>query len=341
MEPESFGLTVIVVSHNRPALLSRALETMANALKKISYQVDLKILINGVDPESVKVCRQFAQDFPNYETEIRTISFHVTPAEGRNLLADKLKNSWIFFMDDDIQVPADLFMNFQKLCTLNPNHDAWGGPNLTPIESAHDAQRNGWFVENFWIVGPVSARYRYRGYQLKTGGQFNLMLCNFFVKTHLFIQEKFSPQLKTAEENDLIYKIQARAKKIGYSDSLFVWHERRANYKVFLKQIFYYGYGRGQLFQAGNLLPQWHFILYPVLFMLGLSLLILLPAEIGALLLGMMLFVQTAYFIKFRKLCLWIWTVPVTVWTLYFLGIIRGIFHTTRGNNEQAILLEK
>ena len=341
MDIKPFAITVIVVTHNRPNLLSRALNTMAKSLDQIDYKVDIRLLVNGTDPDSIKLCEEFKKNRPQLPFEIKCITTEITPAEGRNLLVERVASPWLFFMDDDVQIPIDLFKNFEKLCQEFPEIETWGGPNLTPTESDHEAHRNGWFVENFFIVGPVSKRYRKYGSGQLPGGQFNLMLCNLFVKSQLFIEEKFSPQLKTAEENDLIYRIQKRKRKLGFSDTLFVWHERRPTLKAFFKQIFYYGFGRGQLLVSGRLLPQWQFVLYPAFLTAGICSTFLFPLQ-ASLVIGIwLLSVKASYIKKFHRFDGKIILIPVAVLFLYLFGLIKGVWQGLTTANNESLISEK
>lgn len=45
-----------------------------------------------------------------------------------------------------------------------------------------------------------------------------------------------------------------------YSPDLFVWHERRDNIKAYARQIFKYGFGRGQVFRQAPNLTRWIYL---------------------------------------------------------------------------------
>lgn len=332
------GLTIILVTHQRQMLLKRVLNTLLHSVAKTNLPVQLRILINGTDPESWNLCHQMSAELAPLKPQFKLLQSGVTPGEARNILATQVETEWILFLDDDVQVPEDMILNFQRLNQSFPSISVWGGPNLTPESSDYSANLNGWFVQNFLIVGPVSGRYRKVGFNKAKGGQFNLMLCNLFVQTAVFEENNFATHLKTAEENDLIYRIKEKKGDLGYSDQLFVWHERRAGIKKFFKQIFYYGYGRGQLLVSGSMNGQVIFGLIPLLFLSMILALVAWPVTVSILLLTWLSTVQFSHAIYFRKIDLKVFFIPVVVWILYILGIFKGTWTSLRGAFREAIL---
>ncbi len=338
MRTKEKGLTVIVVTHRRPILLQRALQSLLSSVKKSNSSVQLRVLVNGHDSESWTLCQQMSPELALLKPQFKVLQSGVTPGEARNILASQVQTEWILFLDDDVQVPEDMILNFQRLADSLPQASILGGPNLTPVQSDYSANLNGWFVQNFLIVGPVSTRYRKIGVDQAPGGQFNLMLCNLFVKTEIFEQNNFACHLKTAEENDLLYRVQEKRGIITYSDQLFVWHERRAGLKNFFKQIFYYGYGRGQLLVSGSIRAQFVFGLIPLLFLSMVWALMSWPMIISMLVLTWLCTVQLTHAIHFRKIDFRIFFVPCAVWILYVTGIFKGSWIGLRGAFREAIL---
>lgn len=326
-----FSVTVIIVTYKRALLLERAVRTLAHAISLVGYKVNVKVLINGEDPESLQVCHSIMEKWPQIDFDIKTIPNKVTPAEARNRLIDSADKGWYFFMDDDVQIPAEIFKDFERLCRQFPGRVAWGGPNLTPVESPLVALKNGWFVENFMVVGPICFRYRKRGQAELRGGQFNLMLCNLFVKSHFFESERFATHLKTAEENGLLYRISDLKSEIGYSDDLYVWHERRPQLQGFLRQIFYYGYGRGQLLLTSPISSQWLFVVFLMSFFFSGFVFLNWPLQAGLFLLLWLLVVKISYWRKFKTIVPIHFFVPLIVWVLYSLGLMNGIYERLMG----------
>ena len=105
------------------------------------------------------------------------------------------------------------------------------------------------------------------------------------------------------------------------SPKLCVSHERRRDARKFLKQIFYYGYGRGQLFLNVPIAKQLIFVLAPIAAILFL---------IGAfyfpwLLLGWILIINLNYFFSTNKIDPIMILLPPLVWVFYIVGMMNGL----------------
>lgn len=318
-------LTVAMITHQRPPLLKRALESLRVAIRKSPVSLDFKILLNGQDPASNAMIESFISASPDLKISKFNLHQSVTPAQARNILCDEVASEWIAFLDDDILVPENLFQNFFSLQNQAPDVDVWGGPNLTPLDSDRASTLNGWVLCNPWIVGPVSKRYRLHHSTISRGHQFNLMLCNLIIRTNLFKKYYFVENLKTAEENELLARLKIQNCKMRVSDQLSVWHERRRDLKGLFRQIFYYGYGRGQVLSMGRLRTQWLFALYPFLYVLGCAALCAAPSWSVPLLFFWLISVQLQHRRNFSVWDLKVFFLPPLLWSLYTLGILKGL----------------
>lgn len=309
-------VTIIVVTYGRPLLLEKMLSSFfvakAVAEKQTKLNFELRMLLNGNDSESEKLLLSICH--------FEKIENAVTPAAARNMLIKKINSKWVFFMDDDICIESDFFLKFKKLSDEYPEIDVWGGPNTTPIGSSYQQLRNGWMLSSWLITGPVAGRYAPNGKSFSRGGQFNLTLCNLFIKNKTLNKTEFLPFLKTAEENELIYILKEKGCQLAASDNLSVAHERRGSAQRFLKQIFYYGYGRGQLFFNVPILKQLIFVFIPIAAALGVITLVYFPW----LLMVWILSINLHYFIKFKKIDPLMFVLPMLVWLLYLAGLING-----------------
>lgn len=311
-----------MVTHGRPTLLKKALLSLEIAKNKFEQaypsKFDIRILINGEDSESTEALKG--------RYEFQKTSTSITPAAARNILLKNLESEWVFFMDDDIDLPEDIFKNFYNLINTEPEVEIWGGPNTTPASNEYLQKRNGWLLSCYLICGPVSNRYALRGPELRKGNQFNLMLCNLFIKSHCLVENNFLPLFKTAEENELIYRLQEKMSRARASDQLAVSHERRKDTTSFLRQIFFYGYGRGQLLCKTSILKQIPFALFPIFLLLAASISILFPW----LIIFWLLLINFLYFIKFKKIDVAVVLLPPAIWIFYSMGIIKGAYSTIK-----------
>lgn len=286
-----------------------------------AIRLKLYICINGPDLPSEDVVRRFQEGHPLIEIEVELLEVPRTPAAARNVFLRRINSSWVFFIDDDIQLPPRILLNFLNLRMKYPEIDLWGGPNLTPIASHSKKICYGWLLSHPLVVGPVFRRYGFSGTTFSQGGQFNLMLCNLFVRRTLIETEGFGVVFKTAEENELIYRLQKMDCQLGFSDELFVWHERRAGIRSFLTQIFYYGFGRGQLFCRVSLWPQGFFVLCAVLLPFAILCLLRFPSVF----LLWVLVLELNYVLRFRRFEFSVLILPPMIWGISFAGIISGV----------------
>lgn len=314
-------LTVVVVTFNRTELLRGMLLSLKRSVD--CRNIKIKIGINGQDLSTLELLEYIKNSgyFENFE--IFQIENNVTPGEARNLTSQNVQSQWILFLDDDIEVPEKLISNFLYLAEQNPDVVVWGGPNLTPEDSSLVEKKIGWLLENAMIVGPVSNRYKKSKKIIVKANEFHLSLCNLFVKKKLFEKIFFNPTLKTAEENELLYKIMAEEHRISSSPLLFVWHYRRSSFSQFLKQIKNYGFGRGQI--LFGLRQRIKISLVFILFIL-MTIVTLFPIQTVKFLAIWMLLILLSYFLSFKKKSLSFLFLPVRVWINYFVGVANGLW---------------
>ena len=322
------SLSIILISYQRIDLLEKSLKSLVSAIEIVKNNtcellLSVYICINGTDDESYQLALNIKRSFGAISTNIIYNSKPVTPAAARNQLLQLVTSEFVFFMDDDVYLPNNIFLNFWHLKNQYPNIDVWGGPNLTPPSNSQKQKDCGWLVSQALIVGPIAQRYVFSSKDLSLGGQFNLMLCNLFVRNKV-LKKGFEFFFKTAEENELIYRLQRQKCQMLASSQLFVWHERRKTYTEFIKQIFYYGYGRGQLLARVSLFKQKLFLLVPIVCLFCLFFLFAFPKTIFAMILLWLTCIQFLYFIQVRHLSVKILFLPLLMCVAYTIGLFRG-----------------
>lgn len=70
--------------------------------------------------------------------------------------------------------------------------------------------------------------------------------CNIAYRREVF--PRFDPWFKTAEDIDLNLRAVKNGAKFFYNEHAIVYHKVREDMRSFIKQAFWYGFGRGQLF---------------------------------------------------------------------------------------------
>ncbi len=315
-------MTVVAITYRRIFLLDKAFKSFLAAKNKAGFSIQFHLLVNGQDDETREWIESHRHLFESTNSKYVMLPKAVSPAAARNLLLAEISSDWVFFMDDDVNIPPDFFSSFEGLSTEFPQVDVWGGPNLTPV--SHKKFCAGWFAENPLITGPLARRYCLSGKKIQQGGQFNLMLCNLIVKARCLKDRGFLEFLKTAEENEWFYYIVSQGWRLAASDRLYVWHERRGSGGQLLKQIFYYGFGRGQLLVHDSLWRQKIFLLPPLLtvaILAGLSLHFGYAAGILSIWLSV---IQFSYVRRFGRWDVSALILPPLIWLSYVGGMLRG-----------------
>jgi succinoglycan biosynthesis protein ExoA len=319
-------ISVVIVTHDRKQLLESAIKSIFLSSHKSIDMLEVFLLLNGEDYESEQLIKSFRNTFPGLRMHFEKSAISMTPARARNQLLNKINSEWVFFMDDDVQIPEDFFLNFLKLAKINPNVNVWGGPNLVHPDSSKNEKRNSWFLESPFISGPMANRYKISKSSLSNGGQFNLMLCNLIIRKKCISDECFLPILKTAEENEIIYKLKNIGVHMASSNSLFVWHKRRSKKAEFIRQIFFYGFGRGQIiFLNPNMeqllfIPLFLFSFFVIFLMFSFPVLTMTLISAWGALLTFMLRNKYKFFDQH------VFWMPIAIYFSYSAGLNKGFF---------------
>lgn len=324
--PANDDFTIVIITHNRTDLLNLLIKSLELAFKNSgTLNCDVVICVNGKDLQTDEYLKNLSLRLEPIHAQIITLDRPVTPAAARNIATASILSEWVVFLDDDVEIPPDLFNNFRKLVASDPQAALWGGPNLTPESSTDTQQKIGWLLQSYLVTGPISSRYKLNKIEsVECKGNY-LSLCNIFVRTQVFRSILFNTKLKTAEENELFHKLSLNKSKMKTSDLLYVWHSRRASIPHFLGQIKNYGFGRGQLIYNGMISTP-----LKILILCGL-LIVLFSAVKYPLLLGaatllwlVLISARFSYDFKMKNNSPVDILLPLRLWYNYFLGIVIG-----------------
>lgn len=234
-------ISVLIPTEGRNKLLERCLLSILNAeVKNIDFEY--VVGINNSDILSEKTAQKC---LVNKQKQVLVFNKKLTPAQLRNELIPYCSGDYVFFIDDDAYVTKDFFSTFESV-KKNLDFDVIGGPNLTPPNSALMVRSIGLALQSRFATLFSSARYYTQG-KLRSVGEASLILCNLFVKRTLLGNSAFFPALECAEEAYLIQNLSYKMARIYYSPDLFVFHERRSDLFLLGRQVYKYGFGRGQL----------------------------------------------------------------------------------------------
>lgn len=330
-------LSIVVITHKRLDLLKSFSHSLNLAFYKHSqFECKIVFCINGSDTDTEILLKKLISAYPSWiNTQVITLEKAVSPAEARNIATASVQTEWIGFLDDDVEVPEDLLVNFEKVVKLNPHSSLFGGPNLTPQHSSAVQKKIGWLLQNYMVTGPISYRYKLNNIKSMDCSGLYFSLCNIFVKTQDFKNIYFNASLKTAEENELIYKFSKQQIKMSFSDLLYVWHSRRSSIQNFLAQIENYGYGRGQLIYNGMTAP-WILILSCATLLALVIFAYIYPVVATLLLLTWLfvIYVNGSVHFKFKDQKISDIFLPLIIWYKYFFGITNGYIKSYKLNRH-------
>jgi hypothetical protein len=148
---------------------------------------------------------------------------------------------------------------------------------LTPPTDSLLQQIFGSALSSLLGTGAVCNRYRTRG-STRITTEKELILCNLAIKRSVFIDSGgFDERLYPNEENELLDRISSNDMRLMHVPGMAVQRSQRRTLRLFVRQMFSYGRGRGQqtlIAGPGTLVG-----FAPLLFLVYLCLLPALPSN--------------------------------------------------------------
>ena len=151
-------LSVIIVTHRRPAKLTRCLRSIAEAWLPPSSEVI--VALNGHDAESEEAAEK-AREWLDSVKIIRAPGVVISAA--RNMAATSASGEILYYIDDDVSVGPDLFRTAMAKFAAHPGVGVIGGPNLTPPGSSLFQLTAGQVMANPCTAPHGCGRYRAYG----------------------------------------------------------------------------------------------------------------------------------------------------------------------------------
>lgn len=227
-------ISVCIISRGPGPLLNSCLKSLKDQQNPPPFEV---LVGSRGTTEIVDDVRRF---FPRAIVEVVAQSM---PGGGRNSLIARADGELLLFIDDDVETHPELLQRLAHLAEELPDVGVFGGPNLTPYRSSPFQIIQGAVLGSIVTSGPV--RRRYGEHPSSDADERSLILCNLAVRRSAM--RPFQADLACAEENQLLLELESGGVKMHYDPSLVVYHERRDTPKGFSRQIYKYGYGRGQV----------------------------------------------------------------------------------------------
>lgn len=239
------------------------IENCLNSIMHQNYKNFELIVVDGHSTDNtVEIARKYT-DKVYYETS-------GTRASACNVGVNHAKGDIIVFTDDDCEVPKDWLMQIAANFNNEPI-DVLGGSAITPEQSSKIEKAFGAVLNHLLLF-----TYSWDSCEKVIG-------CNSAYKKQDLIEiGGFNEKLPTAEETELNFRLKKLGKKIKYSEKLSLLHNRRGTIRLFCKQQFKFGIGKGKwlrsnpsAIKASNIIVQLlifgTFVILPILVVFNLT----------------------------------------------------------------------
>lgn len=165
------------------------------------------------------------------------------PGAARNEIVSRAAGDVLLFVDDDVILQPSMLRRLRDLADRLPAVEVFGGPNATPPGSPFFQVVQGAVLASLVGSGPV--RRRYGKHPPGPADERFFILCNLAVRRDAMLS--FPSDLICAEENAVLLAMRESGFAMHYDPELVVFHSRRPDLGSFARQMYKYGFGRGQL----------------------------------------------------------------------------------------------
>ncbi|MBC7457059.1 MAG: glycosyltransferase family 2 protein [Bdellovibrionaceae bacterium] len=311
-------IDIVIVTSDRLQLLVECIRSLEVA----ALDLNIRVLIgfNGSTSSFIESAKKILNSF-RFLGGIKFFTLDKKwPGAARNELLRLAEADWIFFCDDDVLVPENIFKNFIALNKAFPKINVFGGPNITPPSSTPVERAQGYALSLSLVTGPMNRRYSpyFKRSELFVSGYLGLTLCNLFWKR---MSSVFFPEDYICGEE--LHLLHSTPRPFVLSSQLSVYHFRRTTWRSFFQQTYKYGIGRAHE----------SFLVIPAVWLLAVALLTIVILKPVVLLLLSTLFavailMQAVGLIRrqHEKLNLIYLTMfaAFLIWTGYTLGMMFG-----------------
>jgi glycosyltransferase involved in cell wall biosynthesis len=227
-------LSVCITTRGRAALLDLCLSTLSAQVDAPTFEL---LVCCQADASAAPIVRLH---FPEATVGLVEKAY---PGGARNFLVERARGELLVFLDDDVTFNADLLQQLGAAADTYPDVGVFGGPNLTPPGSSIFQIVSGAILGSLLATGPV--RRRYGRHTAGAADERFFTLCNMAIRRS--VMPEFPPSFSGGEENAVLHELAARRVPMRYDPSFVVFHERRASFGAFSRQMEKYGRGRGQV----------------------------------------------------------------------------------------------
>lgn len=249
--------SVILPTFGRPDEVTNFLESMTSQKFK-----DFDIFI--VDGSFDDILHPVVE---NYKSKLDIKYFHergLGASESRNLGCEKAMGEFLVFIDSDCIVPENYFIKVDSFLKENRDVDAFGGPDAADKSFSPFQKAVNYAMTSMLTTGGIRGKKKHLG-------KFQLRGFNMGVKREVFFAVGGYSGMQVAEDIDLSMRLLKAGYKTALIHEAFVYHRRKASFKIFWKQLYFHGKGRIDLhLKHGDALKLVHML--PSFFVLGILL---------------------------------------------------------------------
>lgn len=265
--------SVIVPVYNRP-------DEVRDLLESLSAQTGRDFEVIVVEDGSTVTCEDVVREYGSGLDVRYFFKPNSGPGPTRNFGFAHARGDYFVLFDSDCILPPDYFESVDQALAISPL-DAWGGP-----DRGHDAftfrqRAMAYTMSSFLTTGGIRGGKKRMGWFQPRS--FNMGISRkVYEDTGGFAFERF------AEDIELSIRIRKAGFKVGLIPDAFVFHKRRATFRQFFRQVFYFGKGRAQVgaahpeevklthwfpavFTIGTLVTPLLYIISPFLFFLAVG----------------------------------------------------------------------
>ncbi len=212
-------ISVVVITKNEEKYIKDLLDSLISQVQK---PYEIIVVDAGSKDRTQEIVRKYS-----VEHEIVRLYIHSgTRAESRNFGAERASGEIVAFIDADCI--ANSFWTKEINKSMHENADIVAGKTIK-------------FGFSGFANLPRVAIYH-------KGVDITYPSCNLAYKKRIFTSVKgFDPWFKEAEELDLNYRVVNAGGKLLYNENAIVYHRARESFIGFVKQSFWYGFGRKEL----------------------------------------------------------------------------------------------
>ncbi len=280
---KELDFSIIIPVYNRPDEMKELLESLS---KQTHKDFELVVVEDGSSIKSDTLCEEYADRI--------NISYYFKenagPSIARNYGLEKAKGNYFLFFDSDCIIP-DYYMEiiYNELSTNFV--DCYGGPDGAMDDFSDFQKAVSYAMTSFFTTGGI------RGGK-KQVHKFHPRSFNLGFSKAVYDNTGGFPVTRMHPGEDMVFAIEVI--KRGFATRLisdaYVFHKRRVSFKKFYKQVF--GFGKTRYIISCHYPDTFKiFFLFPSIFTIGLTVLILLGIFYSPLYFLLILFYALLLFI--------------------------------------------